>query len=246
MKIQKGLKAFLMCFFIFSLLLSTAAVAGPTSGSGVANGFWTSGSEIAIDLNVAPAPYSWLQLLGKGVVIDVPGTICHPFEGGRYGWTADIRQLVDGAWIKTPTSQGWSSGEESVYQACAVAPAAGTYALFAYYTRPDDGTKKKETCAYDTSEWTFDFDWDVESGLTFKVNLQSDFPAGVAASYEILSSDGYTNPISETTYTWHGTDPEETYAYFANEKTYDTPFTITLRFTTSGCTKDFNLTYNPK
>jgi hypothetical protein len=244
---NKLLKTLFLCIFISSLLLSTAAVAGPASGTGVADGAWTTGTEVAVDLAAAPSPYPWLQQLGKGVVIDAPGTVCHPFEGGRYGWTADIRQLVGNTWVKVATTQDWVSGEESTYQACAFAPSAGTYALFGYYKLPDEAAADKKTCKYDTSAWTAEVVPN-EGNVAFVVNLQDGFPGGRAASFELLEvvAGFYSAPTSESATTFHSDTRDNSYAIFANEKTYDGYFTITFRFTVENCTKDFVVTYHPE
>jgi hypothetical protein len=94
---------------------------------------WDTGTEVVVDLTVNPAPNEWLQLLSKGTVISEPGTICRPFHKGPYGWTGAIYQLVDGNWVKLDTTFAWIPDKEGVYTACAVAPAAGTYALFGYF-----------------------------------------------------------------------------------------------------------------
>lgn len=94
---------------------------------------WDTGSEIALDPAVFPVPNEWSQSMGKGVKVDEPGTICHPFRKGAYGWTGSIYQLTNNGWLKLPTTLGWVPNEEGVYKACAYAPAAGTYAFFGYY-----------------------------------------------------------------------------------------------------------------
>ncbi|KAF0146887.1 MAG: Uncharacterized protein FD187_3177, partial [bacterium] len=111
------------------------------------------GAEVAIDLEAAPAP-AWLQLLAKGLKIEAPARICHPFRGGQFGWTADIRRLVNGKWVKLATSADWVPSREGKFTACAQAPAAGTYALFGYYKTPE---KVAAVCSYDTSDWYVDF-----------------------------------------------------------------------------------------
>lgn len=97
---------------------------------------WSAGTATDIDLTLNPAPYNWLQLMGKGVVLTAPGELCREFREGKFGWTAFIYQLVGSTWVKLPTTQGWLNGAESVYTACAQAPAAGMYALFAYFIPP--------------------------------------------------------------------------------------------------------------
>lgn len=94
---------------------------------------WDAGTEFQLDLTVTPPPNEWVQALYKGVEVTEPGTICHPFRKGSYGWTGSIYQLVDGSWVKLPTTLEWIPNEEGVFTACAVAPAPGKYAFFGYY-----------------------------------------------------------------------------------------------------------------
>jgi hypothetical protein len=94
---------------------------------------WDAGTEFELDTAVYPAPEAWEQAMAKGVKVDGPGKICHPFRKGAYGWTGSIYQLSENGWVKLPTTLGWIPNEEGVYKACAYAPAAGTYAFFGYY-----------------------------------------------------------------------------------------------------------------
>lgn len=95
---------------------------------------WDTGEEVALDPAVFPVPNEWSQALTKGVKVEEPGTICHPFRKGAYGWTGSIYQWTDSGWLKLPTTLGWVPNEEGAYKACAYAPAAGTYAFFGYYS----------------------------------------------------------------------------------------------------------------
>jgi len=116
------------------ILTPTPLVIPPAPVNGVSAGEWSRGTGVPIDLMQNPAP-EWLQLMDEGVSITTPGIICHPFRGARFGWVAEIRQLVDGKWVIVPTtvSQLTAEGEMA---ACAEAPAAGTYALFGFYSGP--------------------------------------------------------------------------------------------------------------
>ncbi len=104
---------------------------------------WNTGDEYQLDLSVAPPPNEWLEAPYKGVEVTEPGTICHPFRKGTYGWTGSIYQLVDGNWVKLPTTLAWIPNEEGTFTACAVAPAPGKYAFFGYYD-PALAPAKKE------------------------------------------------------------------------------------------------------
>jgi hypothetical protein len=110
---------------------------------------WNTGADVIIDPSIHPVPETWLQLFGNGVKIDAPTTICHSFKQGGYGWIPVIYQLTDAGWVALETTNT-RVNEESEYQACAVAPSAGTFALFAYYNEP---AKEAISCQYDTSLW---------------------------------------------------------------------------------------------
>lgn len=95
---------------------------------------WDVGDEFSLDLAGIPGPNSWTQALADGVNVTEPGTICHPFRKGQFGWTGAIYQMVDGEWVELETTFSWVPDEEGVYTACAVAPAAGTYGFFGSYS----------------------------------------------------------------------------------------------------------------
>ena len=96
---------------------------------------WNTGVSVDIDPERTPGP-EWLQLFFTGVKADKGTKICHPFPAGPAGWTAEIRQLKKGEWIKLPTTAGYiGTADENVYTACATAPETGTFALFGYWTK---------------------------------------------------------------------------------------------------------------
>jgi hypothetical protein len=139
----------ILVVFVLALALGFApstAQANVITPPTIAAGSWNAGTETEIDLTAFPAPYTWFQLFAQGVTITEPGKICHEFRGGQFGWVADIRQLVDGKWVKAPTTQGWLNGEEAAYTVCVEAPTAGTYALFAYYIEPPAKDKNLPRC----------------------------------------------------------------------------------------------------
>lgn len=133
---------------IFVIVLAIGLLLGSTIHSaqasaviaGGADDNWTSGEEVSIDLSLTPAPAEWLQLIGQGVKVTTPGALCTEFRKGQFGWIAEVYQLVSGYWVKVPTTQGWFNGTGAKYMACATAPSAGTYALFAYYEPPAEKT----------------------------------------------------------------------------------------------------------
>ena len=93
------------------------------------------GVQIPMD-TITTKPRKWYQLKAEGLKIDGASGICYPFDEGRFGWTGEIFHLVEGDWVKLATTVGWVPTVEGRYMACAQAPAAGTYAIFAYFTKP--------------------------------------------------------------------------------------------------------------
>ena len=61
--------------------------------------------------------------------------ICHPYRGGQYGWTPEIRTLTPLGWTAVPTTSGWEPDEEGQYMTCANV-GSGTYAVFGYWDKP--------------------------------------------------------------------------------------------------------------
>lgn len=96
---------------------------------------WNTGVSVDIDPERTPPP-SWLQLFFTGVKVDKNVKICHPFPAGPYGWTAEIRQLKKGEWVKLPTTSGYvGASNDNVYTACATTTEAGTFGLFGFWSR---------------------------------------------------------------------------------------------------------------
>lgn len=86
---------------------------------------------------ITTKPGTWLQLMSSGVKLDGAVQICQKFTKGRYGWVGTVYQLVNGVWVKQPTTSGWLTDGEGEYRVCAKAKSAGTYALFAYWENPE-------------------------------------------------------------------------------------------------------------
>ena len=101
-----------------------------------AEGTWNTGTEITNNSAQTTALNDEISLFGNEVQVTKKVEICHPFRGGQFGWTAEIRRLVNGNWVKLATTMRNLPTEEGVLNACATAPAAGTYALFGYYNGP--------------------------------------------------------------------------------------------------------------
>jgi len=106
-----------------------------TSIPSLAPGDWSTGSNVDVNFTDNPAP-SWMQLLTSPVKVTEPGQICHNFRGGQFGWVGEIRQLVDGQWVKVPVTVGWVPSTEGAFMICADVSSAGTYALFGFFNPP--------------------------------------------------------------------------------------------------------------
>ncbi len=139
------MKRVLALFSIITIILLLGLMVFPsrTASAGflpqnnpLASGDWTEGNPVEVDLVTNPAP-AWLQLVAGGTKTIEAGEICHPFRGGQFYWVGEIRQLKDGKWIKLATTVDWSPNKEGKLMACANAPAAGIYALFAWFDAPE-------------------------------------------------------------------------------------------------------------
>ena len=144
---MKKYPVFLIAFILVSVLLLSGILQSVTAESnpgptatpaavedGIADGDWSSGNVITVDLSKNKAPKSYLQLLGDGVTVSTSGRICHPFRGGVYGWSGSIYQLIGSKWNKVTTYFAWIPDEEGTFMACTYGYAGGIYALFGVYT----------------------------------------------------------------------------------------------------------------
>ena len=107
----------------------------------IAPGSWSfttgvSGSEVQPDTLTATAP-AWRLIKTNGLVLSGPATLCHEFSGNQIGWMGDIYMLDGDTWAKLVTTVDWVPTTEGKLMACAQALAAGTYALFAYWEKPE-------------------------------------------------------------------------------------------------------------
>lgn len=158
---KKLTRSMVMIILLIGLLINSAPtkvsaiVESPkySPPSGIANGSWewndTSVLGYEVDINLNSTPNSpWLQLLSKGVVLSGSSEICHPFQGGQFGWTGEIYELKGETWQKLTTTNKWVPDEEGQFMSCANAPEAGTYALFGYYIKPEIEPRGKKCNAY--------------------------------------------------------------------------------------------------
>lgn len=236
---KKSFIVFVLAGVIVSIglsLLSTRVTA-----AGVANGTWSKGKEVALDLK----PNAELQNFGSGVVVTEPTEICHEFSGGQFGWVASIRKWVDGAWVKIPTTQGWVPSTEGSYMACAKAPSAGTYALFAYYIRPenaqDDAPAGLPACKDVTIHGNIGY-YDKAGEEVIRLNDFSGITPGDAWTFEILSikDTGGVNMLIDT-YTNDLVYDSENVTYEKSLFVSTEVGTIILRVNTPTCYVDVTL-----
>ena len=257
------MKKFLNLAIVFVLALGFVLAAAPQAVqaesestpylAGVAEGAWSwtgssltgtpvTGIEVSVDLDASPSP-SWLQLLTGGIKIDGPATICHPFRGGQFGWQGEIRQLVEGKWVRLVTTNAWLPDEEGTFTACANASASGTYALFGYYDGP---AVPYATCSYNTDAWTAgigDFDLDQTFDLSFWL-FAPDLPAGAQAAYAVLRIDpagSFTGALTGTGTKYPADHMWSGFIDFLDDNIEFTPeaSSVLVRFWAGNCTKDF-------
>lgn len=195
---------------------------------------WSAGTATTIDLVKNPSP-EWLQLLSGGVKVNANTLICHPFRKGSYHWVAEIRQLVNGKWIKQNTTTGWNDTEESTYQACTTTTSDGVYALFGYYNGPAENfSAVVAACSYDTSNW------DIETDGDYIVFTADNLEGVETVSFTVLSTTGEVliDPLSAS-----GITLEHKKTYYSLLTTFEASEAWTARIQVSvpGCTwtKDF-------
>lgn len=210
----------------------------------VAEGTWSTGMEVEVDLTTTSAP-TWMQLLTKGVKITTPAKICHPFRGGKYHWVGEIRQLVKGIWVKLPTVSDWVPSTEGVFTACAQAPAAGTYALFGYYNGPLEIARDNPGGnPFDCSTVVWDaflsgfVEHPVDLPTYYFIPYFLNVPFGTPVTYTVTSI--VPDNIIGGTLTGYGTTGDNGVVFFGLDqltKSFDDPWpTITVDFSLLGCT----------
>lgn len=84
-----------------------------------------------------PAEDDYATLQSSGITLSGGTQVCHPYRGGQFGWTAEIRMLTTSGWQAVPTTNEWSPDEEGQFMTCAQAVSSGTYAVFGYWERPE-------------------------------------------------------------------------------------------------------------
>jgi hypothetical protein len=138
-------KTLLLCV-VAALMLSVFVIdaapvtAKPAPPETPAAGQWIVSDEDAIEgvipqYKLEPPTGGYALLQSDAVKVSGYTRICHPYRGGQYGWTSEIRTLTPLGWSAVPTESGWEPDEEGQYMTCAeVGP--GTYAVFGYWDKP--------------------------------------------------------------------------------------------------------------
>jgi hypothetical protein len=208
----------------------------------IAEGTWIGGVETPLVLTGSTYP-DWLQVMNSNAVkLTSAGQICHPFRGGQFGWVASIRQLIDGKWVKLPTTQGWMGNEEGSYMACTNAPRAGTYALFGYFDQTKAPAVSFDEAVCEYSNWDAHIWYTYDDEYAFEVTMGSDpsvFPVGQTVTYTLLDwpVDGLTIAQTGTTTSW---DDGEIYATFFDQSIEWTSFSTQVLVETGGCSQVLN------
>jgi hypothetical protein len=152
-------------FFMLNMPKLDTVSADIGVGSWVIPGSTETVVNVNVDDEIKSAP-AWLQQVSEAIKIDKASKICYTFPQGRYGWAPQIRQYKDGKWLKIATTSEYPFSEEAPRYACANAPAAGTYILFAYYHGISEVTPETEP-AFDCSTIVWSYKGD--SNLAIRV-----------------------------------------------------------------------------
>jgi hypothetical protein len=251
---KKSMSILLAFGLVLTMILATVpgtVLAKSSAPSGVADGNWTAGTATVLDLAGTTYP-GWLQLMDNhGSLLAASGQICHPFRGGMYGWTAEIRMLEGSDWVKLPTTMQWMPDEDGAYTACANALEPGTYALFGYFDpakAPMSAADAEEAriCDYanwDAHIWYHDSGYEWEPGYSFEVTMGSnteEFPLGQTVTYTIIGTypvTGLTISQTGTTTSW---DDGEIYATFTDNPIDWTEFSTQVLIETGQCSQVLN------
>ena len=119
---------------VSAILLPPAPPLAPAAGNWiVTDEEATEGLIPQFELEAELGDYALLQ--SDGVVVVGSARICHPYRGGQFGWTSEIRRATPLGWLPVPTTNGWEPDEEGQYMTCAEV-GSGTYAVFGYWEKP--------------------------------------------------------------------------------------------------------------
>ncbi len=132
--------ALLLSVFVVDAAPVSAILLPPEPPLAPAAGQWIVSEEDAIgglipqyQLEAPAGGYALLQ--SDAVRVSGYTRICHPYRGGQYGWTSEIRALTAAGWTAVPTTSGWEPDEEGKYMTCADV-GRGTYAVFGFWDKP--------------------------------------------------------------------------------------------------------------
>jgi hypothetical protein len=223
---KKAFRLLLVFGLLFALTTATAAAQADSTGSWQWDNPAAAGTETAVDLTVTSAP-AWEQVASTGLQLSAPANICYPFRSGQFHWVGEIRRLVDGQWISLDTTVARPNSEAD-FQACARAPHAGTYALFAYYNGPAEGQAVSALPECDFAS-TYGYVWGENyaytkgngAGVNFKLYLF--LPKSVGVGLPVTYSLNNIDPAGLITSGFSGSttvlsmDDNNNYALFADE-----------------------------
>ena len=109
----------------------------PAAGSWIWDDDAVSGELIPQYQLLAPPDSDYALLQSNGLHLSGGAQICHPYPGGQFGWTAEIRVLGLNGWQSVPTVNQWMPDEEGDFMTCATVWHSGVYAVFGYWERPE-------------------------------------------------------------------------------------------------------------
>lgn len=132
----------LLLGLIFAVPQPVAATLAPPPTLPAAGDWVWDAEDITVSIlpqyTLAPAEaedYALLQ--SNGIHVSRATQLCHPYPGGQFGWTAEIRALTATGWQPVPTVNQWVPDEEGKFMTCAQVWASGTYAVFGYWEKPE-------------------------------------------------------------------------------------------------------------
>lgn len=203
-------------FSMVGVMMVLALLLAPAAGTAsAAEGTWVfpkgapaSSELVNVDQAALSAP-AWLQQFSGGIKISQAAKICYTFRQGQFNWTPKILQLKGSAWKAVATTKEYLYGEEGSLFACAQPVEAGTYALFAYYSKPKEtaATVDPVTPLFTVGSWDMTVDPVPDSTTAFNfsdvfandVNWRG-YPAATHLAWGILMCWDYGTDCRENEY----------------------------------------------
>jgi hypothetical protein len=240
------MKKYLIFLLVFVFIVTFTAAPKTVNAVPYPNGFtpapevweWytegVTGEEIPM-YTITTTPRDWYQLKTTGLKVDGATKICHGFDAGRYGWTGEIFRLVEGNWVKLTTTVGWVPTEEGHYMACAMAPAAGTYALFGYFVKANAPVKEGLP---ECENWggSLSSSWSPPTFYNFYPEIYEPKSAFVPVTYSIIKANyPMSGDVTATVLTdINGIADFSAYQWQVLDPSWEYPLIFTIHLVTPG------------